>query len=51
MSQDMQGFSTETHMVIGTLVTGFYVIRMGEPTRLSPVFRSRSSAQAWLRAR
>ena len=36
------------HMVIGTLVTGFYVIEPGKPDRLSPVFHTRGEAHQWL---
>jgi hypothetical protein len=35
-------------MIIGTLVTGYYVIRTGSPQRLSPVFRTRAEARVWL---
>jgi hypothetical protein len=37
------------YMVIGTLVTGYYVITPGNPERLSPVFHTRAEARAWLR--
>jgi hypothetical protein len=36
-------------MVIGTSITGYYVIQPGSPKRLSPVFKTRASASAWLR--
>lgn len=35
-------------MVIGTLVTGFYVIEPGHSKRLSPVFSTWDAANHWL---